>query len=70
METATTFALAEHFGMNRLAVLYAFDNPRKRRHIFLSHEEEAVRRQQGNERMIQAALDVIRDHPMQQANCH
>jgi uridine phosphorylase len=62
METATTFAVAEHFGMDRLAVLFAFDNPRKRRHILLSHEDEVARRRHGNERMIQAALDVIRQH--------
>jgi len=61
METATTFAVAEHFGMERLALLFAFDNPRKRRHIFLSHEEEVARRRGGNERMLQTALAVIRD---------
>lgn len=62
METATTFAVAEHFGMDRLAILYAFDNPRRRRHILLSHEEEVVRRRRGDERMTQVALDVIRDY--------
>lgn len=62
METATTFAVAEHFGMDRLAILFAFDNPRKRRHILLSHEEEVARRRQGNERMIQVALDVFRQY--------
>jgi uridine phosphorylase len=60
METATTFAVAEHFGMNRLSILFAFDNPRKRRHILLTQEEEAFRRRRGNERMIQAAFDIIR----------
>lgn len=62
METATTFAVAEHFGMHRLAVLFAFDNPRKRRHILLGHEEEVVLRKRGNERMIQLAFDLIRDY--------
>lgn len=27
METATTFAVAEHFGLDRVAVLFAFDTP-------------------------------------------
>lgn len=62
METATTFAVAEHFGMASLAILFAFDNPRKRRHILLSHEEEIARRRQGNDCMIQAALAVIREY--------
>jgi purine-nucleoside phosphorylase len=62
METATTFAVAEHFGMDRLAVLFAFDNPRKRRHILLGHEEEVVRRRRGNDRMVQLALDLIQTY--------
>ena len=32
METATTFAVAEYFGMVRAAILYVFDNPRHREH--------------------------------------
>jgi 5'-methylthioadenosine phosphorylase len=62
METATVFAVAAHFGMDRLAILFAFDNPRKRRHILLGHEKEVIRRRRGNERMIQVALEVIRDY--------
>jgi len=62
METATTFAVAEHFGMHRLAILFAFDNPRKGRHILLGHEEEVARRQRGNERMIRLAFDLTRDY--------
>ena len=30
METATTYAVAESFGMSRLSILYGFDNPRRR----------------------------------------
>jgi purine-nucleoside phosphorylase len=61
METATTFAVAEHFGMQRLAILFAFDNPRRRRHLLLSDEEEDRRRQQGNPRMIEVVLEVMRE---------
>ena len=63
METATTFAVATHFAMGRLAILFAYDNPRKRRHILLDREEETIRRRHGNEQMIKAAFDVIRDYP-------
>ncbi len=47
METATTFAVAEHFGMHRLAILFAFYNPRRKRHLLLSDEEENWLRQRG-----------------------
>ncbi len=30
--------------MGRLAVLFAFDIPRRRRHILLSHDDEVARR--------------------------
>jgi purine-nucleoside phosphorylase len=56
METATTYAVAEHFGMERIAVLYAFDNPLRREHLLLSDSEKDLRRAAGNERMIDIAL--------------
>lgn len=62
METATTFAVAEHFEMQRLAILFAFDNPRKKRHILHGHEDERARRRRGNDLMIQLAFDVMRDY--------
>jgi uridine phosphorylase len=48
METATTFAVAEYFGMARAAILYVFDNPRRREHLLLSDPEKDVRRAQAN----------------------
>ena len=49
METATTFfAVAEYFGMTRAAILYGFDNPRRREHLLLSDPEKDVRRAQAN----------------------
>lgn len=62
METATTLAVAEHFGMDSLAIDFVFDNPRRRKHLLLSEPESDHRRSQGNERMIQMALSVVRDH--------
>jgi purine-nucleoside phosphorylase len=58
METAATYAVAEHFGMDRVAILYGFDNPRRREHLLLSDAEKDVRRAAGNERMRQLALDL------------
>ncbi len=62
METATAFAVAEYFGMHRLAILFAFDNPRRKRHLLLSDEEENTLRQRGNVRMIEVALKVMREY--------
>jgi uridine phosphorylase len=48
METATTFAVAECFGMARAAILYVFDNPRQRDHLLLSDPEKEARRERAN----------------------
>jgi purine-nucleoside phosphorylase/ribosomal protein S18 acetylase RimI-like enzyme len=58
LETAATYAVAEHFGMERLSILYAFDNPRRREHLLLSDAAKDVRRAEGNARMIRLALDL------------
>jgi purine-nucleoside phosphorylase len=56
LETAATYAVAEHFGMDRVSILYGFDNPRRREHLLLSDAEKDVRRAAGNDRMIRLAL--------------
>jgi purine-nucleoside phosphorylase len=48
METATTFAVAESFGMARAAILYVFDNPRRREHLLLTDPEKDLRREKAN----------------------
>jgi purine-nucleoside phosphorylase len=58
METAATYAVAEHFGMDRLSLLYAFDNPRRRQHLLLSDADKDVRRAQASSRVRQLALDL------------
>lgn len=60
METAATFAVARYFGMERASILYAFDNPRQREHILLDDAQKSRRREIGNERMIEVALDLVR----------
>lgn len=61
METATTFAVAEHFGMDRASILFGFDNPRNKSHILLTDAEKDARRALGNQAMIELALAAIRD---------
>jgi purine-nucleoside phosphorylase len=58
METATTYAVAEHFGMDRLAILYAFDNPGRREHILLSDATKDERRARANATMRQLAFEL------------
>jgi uridine phosphorylase len=62
METATTLAVAEHFGMESLAIHFAFDNPRRGEHILLAEPDKQERRRCGNESMTEIALSVIRDY--------
>jgi uridine phosphorylase len=59
METATTFAVAEYFGMDRLSILYGFDNPRQKEHILLSDAEKDHQRAAANQCMIETALKIV-----------
>jgi purine-nucleoside phosphorylase len=56
METAATYAVAEAFGMGRISVLYAFDNPRQRQHLLLADADQDRRRAAGNAKMMHIAL--------------
>lgn len=58
LETAATYAVAEHFQMERLSILCAFDNPRRREHLLLSDAAKDARRAEANARMIRLALDL------------
>lgn len=60
METASTFAVAEYFGMDRVSILYAFDHPRQKEHILLHDTEKDERRRRGNRRMMEVVLDVVK----------
>jgi len=63
LETAATFAVAEHFGMDRLALLYAFDNPRQQEHLLTTTVDKDARRNVANQRVIELALAIARDYP-------
>ena len=58
LETAATYAVAEHFGMDRVSILYGFDNPRRREHLLLSDAEKDTKRAAANDRMTRLALDL------------
>jgi purine-nucleoside phosphorylase len=58
METAATYAVAEHFGMAAVSLLYAFDNPRRREHLLLSDAQKDLRRAEANSRVKQLALGL------------
>ncbi len=59
METASTFAVAEYFKMDRLSLLFAFDNPCEHDHLLLTDTEKQERRQRGEKTMINAAFSVV-----------
>jgi len=59
METATTFAVAQHFGMDRLSLLYAWDNPRRRHHILMHDDDKNRRRALGDQHMTELILRLV-----------
>ena len=61
METATTFAVAEHFGVPAAALLFAFDNPRTEGDIVHNEAVKDARRARGDEAMIASTFRVIED---------
>jgi purine-nucleoside phosphorylase len=62
METAATFAVAEHFGMERAALLYVYDCPIQGEHILLNDSAKNERRRLGSERVIALALETAKQH--------
>lgn len=62
METATTFAVAEYFGMQRLSLLFVFDNPWQGEHILLGDVEKQERRAKGEQTVIDTVLAIIENY--------
>jgi uridine phosphorylase len=60
MESASTFAVAKYFGMRRLSILFAFDNPSQGDHILLTDHEKQERRNLGETQMIETVFSIIR----------
>ena len=61
METAATFAVAEHFEMQRCALLFVFDTPREGGHILLTGPEQRERRRLGERAILDAVLSYLED---------
>lgn len=59
METATTFAVAEYFGMRRLSMLYVFDNPRQGAHLGLTETDKDAARAAGEQVIFTLLFDLI-----------
>ncbi len=59
METAASFAVAEHFGMDRGSILAVFDTPDGDDHILATDSEKEARRVLAQEAMIEIALDAL-----------
>ncbi len=59
METATTFAVAASFGMERLSILSVFDNPRHGAHLGLTEAHKDEARAAGERAMIELAMRAI-----------
>ena len=62
METATTFAVAEYFGMQRVSILSVFDNPRQGSHLALTEGEKDAAREAGERAMRTLMLGLIARH--------
>jgi uridine phosphorylase len=61
-DVTATFAVAEHFGMDRASLLYVYDCPGQGEHILEGDTDKNHRRHQGNQRMIRLALETVKDY--------
>ena len=59
METAATFAVAQYFNMDRVSILFVFDNPRRKEHLLEGYAEKDERWTAGDTRMVDLALEVV-----------
>ncbi|MCC6790277.1 MAG: hypothetical protein IT336_01255 [Thermomicrobiales bacterium] len=58
LETAATFAVAEHFGMQRVSLLTVFDNPRHGAHLALTEHEKSDARAHGEAIALELVLEL------------
>jgi purine-nucleoside phosphorylase len=62
LETAATFAVAEHYGMQRLSILSVFDNPRHGAHLALTEHEKQEARARGEAVALELVLEMATKH--------
>jgi uridine phosphorylase len=58
MESATTFAVAEFYGMRRVSILTVFDNPRHGAHLALTEHEKVDARAHGEAIALELILEL------------
>jgi uridine phosphorylase len=58
LETASTFAVAEYFGMKRVSILTVFDNPRHGAHLALTELDRHEARQRGEATALELVLNL------------
>lgn len=58
METATTFAVAEYFGMRRISILSVYDNPRDGAHLGLTEHHKRDARARGEAAALKLVLEM------------
>ena len=61
LETAATFAVAEYYGMERVAILSVFDNPRHGAHLALTETEKQDARSLGEATALSLVLALATD---------
>jgi hypothetical protein len=59
MGTAASFAVAEHFGMDRGSILSVFDDPLGQDHILATDPDKDERRQNAQRATVEIAFDAI-----------
>ena len=59
METASTFAVAEFFGVRRVSILSVFDNPRQGAHLGLTEAHKDAARAAGEAAMLTLLFSLV-----------
>jgi uridine phosphorylase len=59
METASTFAVAEYFGIRRVSILSVFDNPRQGAHLGLTEAHKDAARAAGEAALLTLVFNLI-----------
>jgi len=58
LETASTFAVAEYFGMQRVSILSVFDNPRHGAHLAMTEHAKQVARARGETEVLRLVMNL------------
>ena len=59
METASTYAVGEYFGLRRVSILSVFDNPRHGAHLGLTEAHKDAARTAGEAAMLELTFGLV-----------